>query len=63
MKISIFRFYMTIETKTNIYIHKNKVYSMFPSNFIREIKKTGILWYCDILWYIHLYVNIRNSLE
>ena len=24
-----------------IYIHKNKVYSMFPSNFIREIKN----WY------------------
>jgi hypothetical protein len=32
---------------------------MFPSNFIREIKKTGILWYCDILWYIHLYVKVQ----
>jgi cystathionine beta-lyase family protein involved in aluminum resistance len=40
MKISIFCFYMTIDTKTYIQcIHKNKVYSMFPSHFIREIKK------------------------
>ena len=39
MKISIFRFHMTIERLKLISIHKNKVYSMFPSNFIREIKQ------------------------
>jgi hypothetical protein len=33
-----------------IYIHKNKVYSMFPSNFIREIKKLvfcGTVIFCS----------------
>jgi cystathionine beta-lyase family protein involved in aluminum resistance len=61
MKISIFHFYMTIETKTDIYIHKSKVYSMFPSNFIREIKKMvfcGTVIFCGTYTCIFIGTNI-----
>ena len=46
-------------TPKSIYIHQNKVFCAFLGNFIPKINKTGILWYCGILWYVYQSCNIK----
>jgi hypothetical protein len=62
-KYSFFVFIWPLRLKL-IYIHKNKVYSMFPSNFIREIKK--LVFYAPaarIMQYIMVMVLGRNHCQ